>query len=78
MMYKKLTQYRALLLFTVLLAGTNALATPNPDERTIVLTNFEEKNVADDWETVNDNVMGGRSSGYPRFWRGGKNKLLPI
>lgn len=34
---------------------------------TKILTDFSDANVASQWKTVNDNVMGGRSSGGPSF-----------
>ena len=70
MMSKNLPLYRALLLSTILLAGTDALAKSSPGDSFKVLTTFEEKNVAQKWKTVNDNVMGGRSKGAPTFDKG--------
>jgi monofunctional biosynthetic peptidoglycan transglycosylase len=43
-------------------AGANAAA--------IVLEDFERSDVASDWQTVNDDVMGGRSRGGPVFHDG--------
>lgn len=37
---------------------------------TSLITDFEEKDVAEGWKTVNDNVMGGRSQGGPSFGEG--------
>ena len=37
---------------------------------TTVLTDFSEQGLAQRWKTVNDNVMGGRSSGGPTFAAG--------
>ena len=37
---------------------------------TNLITDFEEKDVSEGWKTVNDNVMGGRSTGGPSFGEG--------
>jgi NADH dehydrogenase [ubiquinone] 1 alpha subcomplex assembly factor 1 len=71
MMIKKVPLYCAvLMLATVLLAGTESLAKNNLGEPTLVLASFDAKNVAEGWKTVNDNVMGGRSKGGPKFSNG--------
>lgn len=55
---------------TILLVGASASAESNHGERPLVLTEFDEKNLSAAWKTVNDNVMGGRSKGGPKFGQG--------
>ncbi|MEM8559477.1 MAG: CIA30 family protein [Bacteroidota bacterium] len=54
---------RALLLIALLAAAPFALAQDSPR----VLTDFTEDGLAERWIAVNDNVMGGRSTGGPTF-----------
>ncbi|MEM6783960.1 MAG: CIA30 family protein [Bacteroidota bacterium] len=55
---------RALLLLALLTAVPQALAQDTPYS---LLTDFHEADLAERWIAVNDNVMGGRSTGGPTF-----------
>ncbi len=65
-MTKYLPHYRTVLFSTFFLIFSQALAASEPDGQ-MVLADFDGQNVGDQWQTVNDNVMGGRSKGGPSF-----------
>ena len=65
-----LTTCLAVLASTALAAAADAPHRKGPAGELLLLTDFEEKRVADGWKTVNDNVMGGRSKGGPAFGSG--------
>lgn len=49
---------------------TTSASDGDPQGRLITLADFESPDVARNWKTVNDNVMGGRSKGGPSFNHG--------
>ena len=51
-------------------AGADSHGEENSRGKDLVVADFEESDVADNWKTVNDNVMGGRSKGGPAFENG--------
>ncbi|MEM7784268.1 MAG: CIA30 family protein [Planctomycetota bacterium] len=60
--------------FVLLLPTTQNRAFAQQDQvATEVLTDFSKQNESERWITVNDNVMGGRSKGGPKF---GDGKLI--
>jgi hypothetical protein len=57
--------------FAMLLAvPMNAIAQDVPEDSCRVIFDFEGPDALEDWETTNDNVMGGRSSGGPAIVNG--------
>ncbi|MEM0961139.1 MAG: CIA30 family protein [Bacteroidota bacterium] len=52
------------LLLSLVVVPSVAFAQPAPD---IILTDFSEPDLAERWRAVNDDVMGGRSTGGPEF-----------
>lgn len=63
--------YRAFaILAFIFMTGKFAVAEPEKNNDLEVIANFSSPDVADNWKTVNDNVMGGRSKGGPAFSEG--------
>ncbi len=63
-----------LALFSGLLVSASSAAVPrggdvglSPQEECPIRIDFQDEDAADYWKAVNDGVMGGRSSGGPRF-----------
>jgi uncharacterized surface protein with fasciclin (FAS1) repeats len=70
-----MTPVKSTLCLISLLSSALWACADSPEEKgstvpTLVLADFEKEGVADDWKTVNDNVMGGRSKGGPSFKNG--------
>lgn len=70
MTHRKTTLCLVSLLATALWAGADSPEKNRSKVADLVLADFDGGAVGDGWKTVNDNVMGGRSTGGPSFKKG--------